>query len=570
MINKENYFSTIENIGESTLPPTLSKSHDFVLKVTRNGESWTSYSASETVRNAIDLYFQKLDDFIKHEKSRRTSVIPGKKAAKHESSTTTKDKSKKTIEPAVEDDVAEPKSVARISEEVKFIKRFVGLHNKKKSPQTILSFIKSLQRSIVQKLIRKTSPFAKEIQSIQQTLIDFYHSMKGDKPMNIKDSDLSKFVAIAGGEKVYPSLNIMKRYIGLQGKPIDKDLIDRFVSQIEKALDKKIMADDPYADKVQDIYNTLRKSKSSKTFSIKSSELNGLSGIVKECTCKHKHLGQIYRIKKKDAAKAVKSKRVRECNFKTYSDARGKGTCSHNGGLSGAPTTPNSRILTAEQMGNRQHDELDFTSFWYALFGKPEKSFVMMLHGEPHNGKTILLMKFAKYLAENFGTVLYVTSEEFDSSAMTEKINELISPKPVRLHFIDSIESIDLSPYDFVILDSVNDLGLKPNDFKAIVKQYSQEGHSSKGYILNLQHTKTGQFKGGKDWEHIPGIVGEVSKGIVSLTKNRYLRQKNTLNFFEQFGLKWSEPKPIVYVSSETLRPDNNQQDDASENETIY
>jgi hypothetical protein len=127
------------------------------------------------------------------------------------------------------------------------------------------------------------------------------------------------------------------------------------------------------------------------------------------------------------------------------------------------------------------------------------------------------------------------------------------------------LESIDLTPYDFVFLDSVNDLGVRPNDFKAIVKQYSP-----KGYILNLQHTKAGQFKGGKDWEHIPAIVGEVSKGIVSLTKNRYMQQRNTLNFFEQFGLKWREPQPTVYISNEKLPPNHNQVDDASSDEPIY
>jgi hypothetical protein len=563
MINSGNYFSIIESVAVHTLPPALFKSHQAVLRITNNGESWERYAGNGEIKRILDIYFGKLSDFIKtlQPASRNKET----KAVKQESVKTTKEKSKKTKEPQAEDDLPEPKSVAKISEEVKFIKRFVGLHNKKKSPQTILSFIKSLQRSIVQKLIRKTSPFAKEIQSIQQVLIDFYHSMKGDKPVKIGDSWLPKLVAIAGGEKVYPSLNIIKRYIGLQGKPIDKDLIDRFISQIEKALDKKIMADDPYADKVKDIYNTLRKSKNSKAFSIKSSELNGLAGIVKDCKCKHTHLGNIYRIKKTEAAKAITAKRIRECNYKTYSDSKGKGTCSHNGGLHGTAIASNSRILTAEQMGNRHHDVLDFTSFWYTLFGKPEKSFVMMLHGEPHNGKTILLLKFAKYLAENFGTVLYVTSEEFDSSAMTQKINELVSPKPEGLHFIDSLESIDLTPYDFVFLDSVNDLGVRPNDFKAIVKQYSP-----KGYILNLQHTKAGQFKGGKDWEHIPAIVGEVSKGIVSLTKNRYMQQRNTLNFFEQFGLKWREPQPTVYISNEKLPPNHNQVDDASSDEPIY
>ena len=169
MINMDNYFSTINSIGVNKLTPALSKSHEAVLKITNNGESWEKYSASDGVKSFIDKYFRNLNVFIK-------TLIPtsGKADVKVVSQKAVKErKSRKSKEPPAEDDLPEPKSVARISEEVKFIKRFVGLHNKKKSPQTILSFIKSLQRSIVQKLIRKTSPFAKEIKSIQQALIDF-------------------------------------------------------------------------------------------------------------------------------------------------------------------------------------------------------------------------------------------------------------------------------------------------------------------------------------------------------------------------------------------------------------
>jgi hypothetical protein len=557
MITTKNYFQKTGDIKVSQLPDDLKEAYDFVKEVTENHTSWNYYNLDADIKATVDGYLANLSEFLKDHSSGKQSepVIPKPERAK-------KLKSERNIKSKSDPNL---KLVENIRQEVRFIKRFVGLHNKSKSPQQILALIKSLQRAIVQKLIRKTSPLAKYIDKIQEFLISAYEKMKGNSTIELDKANLSKLVAIAGGEKVYPSINIIKRYISLQGKPVDHATFERFSYQIASALSRTIMKDDPYADKVQEIYTIIKKSRNEKKFALTKSELRGLEGIVDECS-REKGLGHIYHIKG-NKGKKKNRKKLRACNRGTFSDAKGKGACSHNRGLAGiaTPSLPgNPRILTAEQMGNRHHDVLDFTSFWYALFGKPEKSFVMMLHGEPHNGKTILLLKFAKYLAENFGRVLYVTSEEFDSSAMTGKINELVSPKPEGLHFIDSIESIDLSPYDFVILDSVNDLGLKPNDFKAIVKQYSP-----KGYILNLQHTKSGQFKGGKDWEHIPAIVGEVSKGIVWLTKNRY-GQKNTFNFFEQFGLQWEEPKPTVYIPNEKLLPDSNQENDTSDNETIY
>jgi hypothetical protein len=65
--------------------------------------------------------------------------------------------------------------------------------------------------------------------------------------------------------------------------------------------------------------------------------------------------------------------------------------------------------------------------------------------------------------------------------------------------------------------------------------------HPDKAFIFILQHTKAGDFKGGKDWEHIAEIAGEVHKGVVNITKNRYA-PKNTLDFFKQFGIRWQEP----------------------------
>jgi len=545
MINANNYFLKIESIGAGVLPDTLLKGHEYVVKATDNGSSWDSYKTNETIKKVIDLYFQKVDEFIRTLTPK--PVHQNKSSATKQSASEKRKKTKKNSERVNDSKKDHAKNVERISEEVKFIKRIVGLHNKVKSPQSILSFIKALQRAIVQKLIRKTSPFAEQIELIQERLIAMYKKMKGDTTIKISENELSKLVVIAGGEQVYPSLNIIKRYIGLQGKPMEDNVRERFIRQIEKALDKKIMNNDPYADKVKSIYDTLRKSKNNKTFSVSTSELNGLEGIVKACGCS-KEMGSIYRIKRSQVSK-VKSK-LRECRKKTFSDARGKGTCSHNRGLSG--------VLTAEEMANRKLDLLEFTSFWLALFGRIGKNFTMMFHGEPHNGKTIFLLKLAQYLAENFGNVLYVSSEEFASTTMTQKVSEFLNPRPSRLHFAENLKDPNLSLYDFIILDSVNDLNLTVKEYKAI-----REEHPDKAFIFILQHTKAGDFRGGKDWEHMAEIVGEVSKGIVTTTKNRYA-PKSMLNFFEQFGLQWKEaqeqedvqPKPYVLESNSIVTTD--------------
>ena len=527
MITASNYFIEVERIGVETLPETLKKGHDLVVKSTSNGTNWANYQSSEGIKKVIDLYFQKLNEYANTVSPK--SVTPEPSKAKKPPVKKTEQKTKaKTVK-----EKKEPKNVKHVEhirEEVKFIKRYVGLHNKVKSPNAILAFIKALQRSIVQKVIRKSSPLSEEIEMIQNKLVQAYNKMKGDESFAINDKDLNHLVAIAGGEKVYQSITAIKRYIGLQGKD-DQKKVNDFIKYLENLVDKKkLTKDDPYADKVNAIYKSLRQRSSTKV-SISKAELNGLEGIVKACGCKNE-VGRIY---------DTGGKKLRPCKSKTYSDAS-RGACSHNKGLSG--------VLTAEEMATRKLDLLNFFSFWHSLFGNPARNFTMMFHGEPHNGKTIFLLKLAQYLAENFGDVLYVSSEEFASPTMTKKVNEFLNPLPSRLHFAENLQDPDLTDYQFIILDSVNDLGLKINEYKELRKE-----HPNKAFIFILQHTKAGDFKGGKDWEHISEIAGEVHKGVVNITKNRYA-PKSTLDFFRQFGIQWQEPMAKQKLKPYTLNGD--------------
>ncbi len=514
MITTNNYFSEVERIGINKLPETLRKSHELVLKSTNNGDSWDTYNSNETIRKVINLYLTKLNEFVSSQKGDNAQPKPEKKYLKpypqtqqrevrHPKKAVGNKKSKKLNE-----ERKPGKRVEHIREEIKFIKRYVGLHNKVKSPNAILSFLKALQRSIVQKLIRKTSPLSKEIEMIQDKLVNAYNKMKSDERFEINERDLGKLVTLAGGEEVYSSIKFIKRFIGMQEKELTANQVESFLKQLEIAVSKKkIIRDDPYADKLNVIYKKLKTT--SGKISLTKAELNGLEGVVKACGCKES-LGKIY---------YTKGKQLRQCKKRTYSDST-RGACSHNHGLSG--------VLTAEEMANRTFDMLNFNSMYASLIGRPAKNFTMMLHGEPGAGKTTFLLKFAKYLAENFGKVLYVSSEEFAASTMTEKVNELLNPFPANLFFSENFKEANISDYEFVILDSVNDLGLKLQDYKDLRK-----AHPETAFILILQHTKDGNYRGGKDWEHEIEIAGEVQSGSITIYRNRY-GVKGTMNFFNQ------------------------------------
>lgn len=523
MITLSNYFNEVNRIGVSTLPETLRKSHDFVLKSTSNGSNWDTYNRNATVKKVVDLYLSKLNEFVASHTETQPQPKTQRKALKPYPQTKSKQDIPSRMKVAKKASKARKekkpgKRVENIREEVKFIKRYVGLHNKVKSPNAILSFIKALQRSIVQKLIRKTSPLSKDIETIQDKLVTIFNKMKGEERFQINEKDLGRFVSISGGEEVYPSIKFIKRFIGMQERELTTQQVESFLKQLENAVGKKkIMRDDPYADKLNAIYKKLKTTAGK--ISLTKTELNGLEGIVKACGC-HKNLGKIYN---------TQGRKLRQCKKRTYSDAR-KGACSHNKGLNGTPS-----VLTAEQMGNRQFERLNFSYPWDILMGKPATNFNIMFHGEPGAGKTTLLLKFAEYLANNFGNVIYISSEEHEASTLTDKVNELLKPKPVNLAFAPDLRTPDLSLYDFIILDSVNDLGLKLDDFKKLKKD---NPHAA--FILILQHTKDGDYRGGKDWEHDIQIAAKVENGVVTVYRNRY-GVKGSLDFFNHFNTKPSQ-----------------------------
>jgi hypothetical protein len=523
MINRSNYDKIISEFGIENLNPVLKAEHENYLSIQE------FYDDDKDIRETVDIYLKAVEKFIRKFQAEQSETRPKKKSANEGASKSESKKFKTKIKKKPLNTKVKPtqrpkginanaKNVEHIREEIKFIRRYIRLHNKEKPAYSILSLIKSLQRSIIQKLIRKTSPYAAEIRLIQDKLVKAYNNAKGhDIKLGIKEDELSKLVSIAGGEEVYPSINIMKRYVGMQGKAFDPKKIESFIRHIESVIKKKkVRSDDPYHDKVKVILKSIKKLKGGNFVQLSQSELNGLEGIVNACSCKH-GLGKIYKTRGP----------LRKCKKGTYTDSDEQGACSHNKGLSG--------VLTAEEMANRQLDLLDFFSFWLSLFGKPANNFTLMIHGEPHNGKTIFLLKLAQYLANNFGDVLYVSSEEFASPTMTKKVSEFLNPLPDRLHFAENLTDPDLSQYNFVILDSVNDLGLRINDFKELRKE-----HPDTAFIFILQHTKSGNFRGGKDWEHLAEIVGEVEKGVISITKNRYA-PKTSIDFFSQIGLQWEE-----------------------------
>lgn len=138
---------------------------------------------------------------------------------------------------------------------------------------------------------------------------------------------------------------------------------------------------------------------------------------------------------------------------------------------------------------------------------------IVMVHGGPGHGKTVKLLKLAQYFAETGEKVLYINEEEFGRSTLDEKMNLFKIGHP---NLTIEGELVDLGPYTIIFFDSINTLNLTSVGVKKLSKQYP-----NRVFFLIVQSTKDGSFRGGRDWEHLVDIAGEVINRQLILFKNR-------------------------------------------------
>ncbi|MEZ4921885.1 MAG: hypothetical protein R2780_01825 [Crocinitomicaceae bacterium] len=510
MITISNYHKTVKDKGikRSDLNEKLQKGWDFVEKIWESGkQSWLAYESSDKIKNTVDTYLKLFEDFLGNKsKSVKTEQQPKPRSSASKSITKTQQqaKPKQLVKSQPQRKTAQRKlavqkkeirktnidpnaqKVEAYSEEHKLIKRFVNMDGKEKSRKQVRLFIAALQKAIREKRIRKTSSYAKEIMHIQDGSIKFYEKfINDDQVIELKLPPKLKadYLKILGKQIEMPSVKLIKSYINLQGQVIQnvkaKNLYNRIVSAIKKG---KISKRDKYVKEIEGILERLttfiKKNPGSGILTIEAKTLNGLNGIVGDCSCDE--------------------------NF------------------NGFGRIPDDVVMSSVDVLKLKFDKLGFDGKWLDFIGNPSKNFSMMIFGQPKFGKSILAIAFASYLANNFGTVLYVAREEGIDDTLQEKLEKVAHPD---LFVVGSLPD-DLQAYDFIFLDSVNKLGMSPQDIDALRARYPD-----KGFVSIFQTRKDGNFRGSQEFRHDVDIVIELPEIGRAVQYGRY-NQGGEMNIF--------------------------------------
>ncbi|MEZ5149148.1 MAG: hypothetical protein R2759_19270 [Bacteroidales bacterium] len=274
-----------EVVTDSLVPKKLKTDHETIQSML------DLYDEDKEIKEYIDLYLKKLNEFLEKEKQEaKKERSSDKKKTNPTSDHIPKSSGKKSQHRKVQKSRSKPntsnaKAVDDLNPAVRFVIRYKNLHGKIKERKHIASFLASLQRAIIKHQVGKDNPYSKEIEHIQQQLIRTLKLMGGEVKINIKDESLEKYVRIAESEKIRLSVAYIKRFISLADKTQVKDKAQRLLTQIDKALNtKRITENDKYKNEIDEIRQYLYDyvNSHSKKMQVDEFTLNGLQEITGE------------------------------------------------------------------------------------------------------------------------------------------------------------------------------------------------------------------------------------------------------------------------------------------------
>jgi len=474
MLNTNNYFQKSQSIDWESLPEALSKGNKLVEGASQN--NWAAYNSNENIKRVVDAYFQKLSDYLDKNPSAPTQKSMPAKVVKAEPKTASPAKpapaQKKVPEKkaAAEKEEYDSEDVEHIDTDVQFIKRYATMHGKVKSQAQILTLIHSLQKAILERRIKKDSPYAKEIELMQNQLIGCYEKMGDMAEIKIDSKNLKRYLQIAHSQEGMLSVALLKAYVALNGKRDIKDKAERLFNRIKKAVEQgKITKSDKYANKLNEAFGTLKNyiDGNPAMLTINKTQLNGLMGILGEDLFQKKSLNG-------------------------YDDDNGM-------------------IVSSGELLAMDFQTIGLKGKYKELIGDPSVGFTAMVYGLPKSGKSTMCLDFANYLAAHHGKVLFCAVEEGFGYTLKEKI-ERLKAHHSNLYITDRVPE-NISDFDFVFIDSVSKAGMDVNDIDQIRKL-----HPNTSFIFIYHTTKEGKFKGVNEHAHEVDVIVQVDKGKATST----------------------------------------------------
>jgi hypothetical protein len=515
-------------VAEHGIPAKLQSFHDQL--ITEAAENnWAAYYADNDVKTTVDLYFEKYQaltaikepapapvvakvvKITPEPKQPKAKPTPAPKPAKAQrllkpknvgnraaapAKPVGKSKAPKAAAPKAPLATSLGKRVKVVRPSTRYIQRFLELLNKKVSVKKLEQLLRSLQLAINQGKIKKSSPHADNIRVIQENLVAVCNKTTGMVTLTLPDKKIGELATIAGGERVYPSLLLLRRFINWTGKQPNKEQLEKLRDDIRDNLkiSTAISERDPFRAKVVEIRNAInRMLKNNKLTAVspRTYDLRGIAETLEGCDCGCGGLDGLDGDEEFDDAVAPPTV-VKDFNL--------------NGG-----------VMTAEQMMRHNYETIAIPAPYSRLVGNPAENFTMMISGSPGGGKSTYSLAFAVALANAGKKVIYLSAEEYGSLTLQDRLQRVGGYTGNNLSFAGSLSSFNPAQYNVLFIDSLKVAKIDVEEIREIRKKYPRLA-----IVAVQQQNKQGQASGANDLPHEFDIVADVSEGKIRTSKNRY------------------------------------------------
>ena len=422
--------------------------------------------------------------------------------------------------------------VERYDDDVRFLKRYLGLDGKTKTKEQLKSLLSGLQKGILERRIRKTSPHVKQIERMQDNLVSTINKMAASVKIELHPDTKKELEKIVSGQTELVSIKLIKRYINLVNKP-NKAKAENLRNDLQKYFDNlSVSTNDKYYKYVATASNNLNSYLSNGKLEMYSDvELTGfppilraaIAGAVSE-TAKQaieKTLGNIGESYQSDKTKVIDDDLAAFRKGGGHSSFRGIGDVAGSG---------NTFTLNGD-IGK--------------LLGKLERyKLAISLEGDQGAGKTQFAFQLADAFAEAGKTVgMFSLEEGANTDLVTRKRDQYIKPlnldkikiTDTATHGIRDVEKA-AKMFDVVIIDTWGKLYANSSYFDMLRTRYPNTI-----FVVLFQRVSNGVIKGGTAPLFDAGINLEAVKvddsfknNYVIATKNRYGETGYKFNIFSR------------------------------------
>lgn len=143
--------------------------------------------------------------------------------------------------------------VDRTDMSAKFVAEFVKMLDKSVRGTRLISYLKRLQKAVLDQQVRKKSKYAELVEMIQTKLVRLLNSENriSSTVISLTPESRAKFADFFADNN-YTSAKLLKEYVGLQDNYVSFKKANSLLARMEKALkDGRIGASDPFKSQVE-------------------------------------------------------------------------------------------------------------------------------------------------------------------------------------------------------------------------------------------------------------------------------------------------------------------------------